>query len=71
MDSKAQYLKRKKWFIDRIGKRVYRAPVKCQCDTCKSGHINGILILDEEHANCLHVYEGELGYRYTDKQLPI
>ncbi len=63
--------KRKQWFIDRIGKRVFRPPVNCQCDSCKSGHLNGILILDETHADCLYSCEGELGIRYNDKSLPI
>ena len=26
---------RKQWFIDRIGKRVYRGQTSCQCETCK------------------------------------
>lgn len=58
--------KRKQWFVDRIGKRVYRCPIKCQCDSCKNGHINGILIQDYEHAIYLHLAEGEMGIRYTD-----
>jgi len=61
--------KRKQWFINRIGKRVFRCPVKCDCESCKKGHREGILIADEEHAIYLHLCENELGLRYTDTQL--
>jgi hypothetical protein len=57
---------RKQWFVDRIGKRVYRSSVNCQCDSCKNGRINGIMILDYVHAIYLHLVEGEMGIRYTD-----
>jgi hypothetical protein len=61
--------KRKQWFVDRIGQKVFRCPVKCQCASCDKGHKEGILIHDYEHAIYLHLVEGELGLRYTDKQL--
>lgn len=71
MDLKTAYQKRKQWFIDRIGKRVYRPPVTCKCQSCVDGHINGILISDETHADYLHACECELGIRYNDKPLAI
>lgn len=71
IQAKNAYQKRKQWFIDRIGKRVFRPPVKCQCESCKDGHINGILISDADHADYLLCCEGELGIRYNDKSLPV
>lgn len=71
MDLETAYKKRKQWFIDRIGKRVYRPPVRCDCQTCIDGHLNGILICDETHADYLHSCESELGIRYNDNKLPI
>lgn len=71
LELKSAYQKRKQWFLDRVGKRVFRAPVHCKCKSCEDGHLNGILISDKDHADYLHCCEGELGIRYSDKPLPI
>ena len=71
MTLETAYKKRKQWFINRIGKRIYRPPLRCDCQHCIDGHINGILISDETHADYLHSCENELGIRYNDNKLQI
>lgn len=44
------YQKRKQWFIDRIGKRVFREETSCQCKSCKNISVDGLVINDEMHA---------------------
>lgn len=66
----SSYEKRKKWFMERIGKRIFRAPVTCQCESCVRGHVEGIVIMDKDHAAYLQDCEAELRIRYSDKRLP-
>lgn len=66
---KNKWQKRQDWFISMIGKRVYRAPVSCQCESCKNGNLNGILVDDEMHADYLHACESEMRIRYSAKPL--
>jgi hypothetical protein len=68
---KSSWNKRHQWFIDRIGKTVYRPPVSCTCQSCIDGHLKGILISDETHADYLHCCEGEMRLRYADKPYNI
>lgn len=48
---------REKWFIDRIGKRVYRNDDKCSCESCKNVYTHGLIIQDELHASYLDSIE--------------
>ena len=57
----------KKWFINRISKRIYRNPVKC-CATCEEVNKNGIVVRDEQHADYLEMVQYELGLDYRDRQ---
>lgn len=62
---------RKQWFLDRIGKKVYRNSNGCDCDICKSVKKNGLVIEDEMHANYLYDVECEFNaeghpLKYTD-----
>lgn len=50
MKSIKQYKQRQQWFLDRIGKRVFRETNGCSCGTCQRNTENGIVILDENHA---------------------
>lgn len=52
-----EYQQRRQWFIDRIGKRVFREDVFCQCETCKRISKEGLIINDEMHAIYLHDVE--------------
>ena len=49
---------RKQWFIDRIGKRVYRGQTSCQCESCKRIGKEGLIISDLMHAEYLYDVEG-------------
>ena len=44
---------RKQWFIDRIGKRIYRDLDTCGCKHCADVVANGLVIHDEFHAGYL------------------
>lgn len=44
---------RKKWFIDRIEKKVFRTKTKCTCDHCNYVYKNGLKIFDTDHADYL------------------
>lgn len=44
---------RLQWFIDRIGKRIYRNDVMCTCAACEGVYQEGITILDDTHAHWL------------------
>ncbi len=53
--------KLKQWFIDRIGKRIYRDVSTCTCNTCKEIEENGLVIFDEQHADYLADIDEEFG----------
>lgn len=59
-------MNRKQWFIDRIGKRVYRGMVSCPCESCQKAGKEGLVISDNDHANYLYDRERELGLKYYD-----
>jgi hypothetical protein len=47
---------RQQWFLDRIGKVIYRNNY-CPCNVCEHIYLNGILLLDKDHA--IYCYENE------------
>lgn len=59
-----------KWFLNRLGKTVYRDDVSCPCPTCKKGTTDGIVIGDKQHAEYLHLIETshDMGVNYRDKK---
>ena len=59
-------MKSLKFFTDRIWKRIYRDVWTCKCDTCKDVAENWLIIIDEFHAKCLHMYQ-EI-HEYKDKK---
>lgn len=61
------YEQRKQWFMDRIGKIVYRTKTTCDCEVCTNAYENGIVIADEMHAIYLCDMESEgVVLRYFD-----
>jgi len=62
MDSRTQ------WFLDRIGKRVFRGDVSCECLSCKGVTSHGLIIDDEMHARYLDMVEAtpDMEIRYFD-----
>lgn len=59
----------KQWYIDRIGKRIYR-PIAgtCDCKLCRSVENHGLIVLDAQHADYLYLCQCEMGLCYTDKK---
>jgi hypothetical protein len=57
----------KQWFIDRIGKRVYRDKNTCDCEMCNDVFENGLIIKNETHATYLYHIQNEYQYIYTDE----
>lgn len=53
--------KQKEWFIERIGKRIYRDPTTCPCHHCKDISENGLVVGDEQHAGYLADCDMEFG----------
>lgn len=53
-----EYKARKQWFIDRIGKRVFRNATTCTCGVCKNVENEGLVIFDKMHADYLCDVEG-------------
>ena len=51
---------RRNWFISRIGKRVFRNDVSCQCKTCQNITKLGLVINDEMDAEDLYYHETDL-----------
>jgi len=45
--------KTKDWFLERIGKRIYRDKSSCLCHTCEEVSENGLVVNDEMHATFL------------------
>ena len=64
----------KKWFINRIGKKIFRDDSCCKCIHCKNILKNGVTIADDLHAD--YLYEAQNDYygegiliNYRDKKL--
>ncbi len=48
---------REKWFLDRIGKRIYRSITTCPCAVCVNVYETGLVVSDEMHASYLQEVE--------------
>jgi hypothetical protein len=59
----------KQWFINRIGKRIYRKKNLCDCEACTTVHKEGLVIRDEINADYLYYCQLEMGLRYYDKKI--
>jgi hypothetical protein len=46
-------MNRSEWFKNLIGKKVYRSSGSCKCNECVSLYKNGMIIVDETHAEVL------------------
>ncbi len=58
-----------KWFMNRIGKKVYRNKVddQCECSTCLRVYNYGTVIDSGSFAQFLHNSQ-EVGFRYDTKR---
>ena len=60
-------------FIDRIGKRMYRDSLgehEKDCKDCKQVAEEGLVVLNESHADYLHTCNKEMGINYYDSSDP-
>ena len=56
----------KQWFIDRIGKRIYRKENFCPCPICVNVQKQGLIVLNENHA--IYLYDCQyMNISYHDK----
>jgi hypothetical protein len=62
-----------RWFKNRIGKKIYRTKGirkkhnEC-CPTCNDVCEHGLTVMDEQHAEYLHMVQYELNIDYADRQ---
>lgn len=67
--------KSKEWFMERIGKRIFRdmqGETHC-CSTCRDAVENGLIVIDEEYAEYLACIDAEFASEgifsnYRDKK---
>lgn len=62
------YLKQQEFFIERIGKRIYRDSYGCICETCMRITNEGLIIQDKQHAMYLNDCSGEEQIKYRDEK---
>lgn len=60
------YDERQQWFLDRLGKRVFRNHNSCDCGVCGKVGDMGIIINNKLHAYYLQDCELELEVMYFD-----
>ena len=58
----------KKWFMNRIGKRIFRKKMKYCCPDCNSVGINGLMVGNESHADYLFSCQNEMELFYADRK---
>ena len=56
------------WFVDRIGKTIYRDKLECPCKECQS---NSVKIHDKQHADYVYTCHNEMGIKYYDSMKEI
>ena len=56
------------WFKQRIGKRVFRTESSCKCDICNKVYENGLIVMDEYHADYLFYCQNQLDLFYFDEK---
>jgi hypothetical protein len=67
IDKQMEQVKDKQWFIDRVGKRIFRKNNNCSCPICLDVFENGLVIGSEMHA--IYLYDcQETGLIYYDKE---
>ena len=58
--------KTKQWFLDRVGKKIFRTKSKCSCPACTHVYNDGLYLLNELHANYAYDNSLELDIHYFD-----
>uniref|UniRef100_A0A6M3MER1 Uncharacterized protein n=1 Tax=viral metagenome TaxID=1070528 RepID=A0A6M3MER1_9ZZZZ len=62
----SEEMEEEKWFINRIGKKVWRTMNTCDCLTCRKAYRDGLIIFDKMHVDYLHLCSETQGIRYFD-----
>lgn len=66
---KYRYIKEKhnkEWFINKIGKRIFRNENDCNCNSCLNVFKKGLIVNDHTHANYLYDVQNEMNIHYFD-----
>lgn len=66
--SKDHEVHNKNWFVDRIGKRVFRTKSSCRCEICDAVYRNGLVVKDAMHADYLYCCQNEMNLFYFDEK---
>ena len=66
LDEKFLRKHNKDWFMNRIGKTIYRNETTCTCNTCKDVPDKGLVIIDEFHVDYLLMVQDDLDIEYRD-----
>ena len=61
-------MRQKRWFYNRIGKRIYRDGTSCSCPTCRDVKENGLIVRDKQHADYLFDVQYTFNIHYRDKK---
>ena len=56
------------WFVDRIGKLVFRNQLGCGCNSCEEAEIHGLIINTYQHAKFLYDNQYKIETRYSDNK---
>ena len=57
--------KSKEWFTQRIGKKIYRDHIECQCFECTKNEDEGLTVIDKQHAEYLAMIYSNFGQEGT------
>lgn len=56
------------WFIERIGKKIFRTKSKCNCMVCTDVFKNGVIVADKSHAQYMYDCQKDLDLYYFDEK---
>ena len=56
------------WFIERIGKKIYRTKSQCNCMVCTNVFKSGVFVADKSHAQYMYDCQNDLDLYYFDEQ---
>jgi len=56
-----------RWFMDRIGKHIYRRGGTCRCIHCQKVLDEGLDVSDKCHVDYLYCCQNEMNLSYSDR----
>lgn len=56
------------WFIERIGKKIFRTKSQCNCMVCTDVFKNGVIVADKSHAQYMYDCQNDLDLYYFDEK---